>query len=171
MNHAGARPRRRGAQSRWRERRGVVSVEAALAIALVLIPLCLGVIGLGMAMTVAVRLDRAVQAAVYYAWANQGTALAWGSVGSTSLAGAQNAAVAAYGTVEPAATITASVGFYCVSGGYVPVQPAVTNTTACPAGESLATYLTIATSTSVTPPGMPNATAIPLSVTGTVRVQ
>ncbi|HTW71077.1 MAG TPA: hypothetical protein VME47_14400 [Acetobacteraceae bacterium] len=152
-------------------RRGVVSIEAALAIALVLLPACLGVIGLGMALTAANRLDRAVQAAVFYAWANQGTATGWGSVGSTSLAGAQNAAVASYGTAAPTATITTSVAFYCVTGGYAQVPPAVTDTTACPAGESLAAYLTVAASASVTPPGMPSATAIPLSVTGTVRVQ
>ena len=158
----------------WRRaagQRGFASVEAALAIALVLLPVCLGVIGLGMALTAADRLDRAVQAAAYYAWANQGTAAGWGSVGSASLTGAQNAAVAAYGTAAPAATITASVAFYCVTGGYTRVPPAVTDTTACPAGEALATYLTVVASTTVTPPGMPTAPAIPVSVSGTVRVQ
>ena len=153
------------------DRRGVVSIEAALAIALVLLPVCLGVIGLGMALTAADRLDRAVQAAAFYAWANQGTATAWGSAGSASLAAAQSAAVASYGTAAPTATIATSVAFYCVSSGYAQVQPAVTDTTACSSGETLATYLTVAASASVTPPGMPSATAIPLSVTGTVRVQ
>jgi len=152
-------------------RRGVVSVEAALGIALVLIPVCLGVIGLGKALIAAGQMDRAVQAAVFYAWANQGTPAGWGSAGSTSLAAARNAAIAAYGAAAPAATITTSVAFYCVSRGYAQVPPAVTDTTACPAGESLATYLTVAASASVTPPGMPSAAAIPLSVTSTVRVQ
>lgn len=154
-----------------RGNRGVASIEAAFGISLVLIPVCLGVIGLGLALTTAERLDSAVQAATFYAWANQGTPSGWGSAGSASLAGAQSAAVAAYGTGGPGATITTSVAFYCVASGYSRVAPAVTDTTACPAGELLAVYLTISASASVTPPGMPSATVIPLSVSGTVRVE
>lgn len=170
MKRVAASPGRNGRNGR-NGRAGVVSVEAALAIALVLLPACLGVIGLGMALTAADRLDHAVQSAAYYAWANQGSATDWGSAGSSSLAGAQNAAVAAYGTAAPAATIAVSVAFYCVTDGYEPVAPAVTDTTACPSGEALATYLTIAASTSVTPPGLPSAATIPLAVNGTVRVR
>jgi len=171
MKSAGAWPQRRGKRHIRGACGGVVSIEAALAISLVLMPMCLGTIGLGMALTAAARLDHAIQAAAFYAWANQGTAPSWGAANSATLAGAQSAAVAAYGTAAPAATITTAVAFYCVTSGYVQMPPAVTDTTACPAGESLATYLTIAASTSVTPPGMPDATAIPLSVTATVRVQ
>ena len=160
-----APPRRR------RPNLGVASIEAALGIALVLLPLCLGVIGLGMALVTADRLDRALQAAAFYAWANAGTPSGWGSQGSTSLAGARNAALAAYGAGAPAATVTASVAFYCVSGGYTQMPPAVSAATACQAGQSLATYLTVAATASVMPPGMPLAPAIPLTVRGTVRVQ
>ena len=160
-------PHRRAA----RGNRGIASIEAALAISLVLVPVCLGVIELGVALAAVERLDSAVQAAAFYAWANQGTPSGWGSLGSASLAGAQSAAAAAYGTSGPAATITASVAFYCVANGYSQVQPAVTDATACPAGESLAVYLTTAASTSVSVPGMAHTTVIPLSVSGTVRVQ
>ncbi|HVC61983.1 MAG TPA: hypothetical protein VND19_16680 [Acetobacteraceae bacterium] len=157
----------------WRlpGRAGVASIEAALGIALVLVPLCLGVIGLGMALEVVDRLDRALQAAAFYAWANPGTPAGWGSADSASLAGARGAALSAYGDAGPSPTVTAAVVFYCVSGGYIPVQPAVSYATTCATGLSLAAYLTVAASTSVTPPGLPVAPAIPLSVTGTVRVQ
>lgn len=152
-------------------RDGVASIEAALGIALVLIPLCLGVIGLGMALVTADQLDRALQAAAFYAWANPGTASGWGSTGSASLAAARSAALIAYGTAGPTPTVTASAAFYCVTAGYAQVQPAVSYTTTCPSGDSLAIYLTVAASASVAPPGMPTAAIIPLSVAGTVRVQ
>jgi Flp pilus assembly protein TadG len=163
--------KRQGASRAWdaRHRSGVASIEAALGIALVLLPLCLGVIGLGMALVTANRLDCALQAAVFYAWANPGTPTGWGSVGSASVTAARNAAVAAYGSSAPSATITVSVAFDCVSSGYLKTQPPTGYT--CPAGQSVATYLTVTASTSVAPPGMPVAPAIPLSVTGTARVQ
>ena len=151
--------------------RGTASIEAALAILLVLLPTCLGVIGLGMAATAADRLDRALQAGVFYAWANPGTPSGWGSVGSASLAGARTAALTAYGSGRPDATVTTSAQFYCVSNGFTPVTPAVSATAACPAGQTLATYVTVVASASVLPPGLPVAPAIALSVTGTVRVQ
>jgi hypothetical protein len=152
-----------------RHRRGVASLEAALAISVVLVPFCFGVIGLDQAMVAATRLDRALQAAVFYAWANPGTPAGWGSTGSSSVTGANNAAVAAYGTRAPSATFTVTVAFECVSAGYLQTQPPTNYT--CPAGQSVATYLTLTAHTSVTPPGVPQAASIPLSVTGTARVQ
>ena len=48
--------------------RAVVSVEAALALALVMLPLLLGLFDLGTALTVRLRVDRAVQAGLFGAW-------------------------------------------------------------------------------------------------------
>jgi Flp pilus assembly protein TadG len=162
------KPRRSLRAWNARHRGGVASVEAALGISLVFIPLLLGIIGLGMALVTANRLDDALQAAVFYAWANPGTASAWGSAGSTSVTGAQAAAAAAYGAGTPAATITVSVAFNCVSSGYLPTQPASNYT--CPTGQSVATYITTTAHASVTPPGL-MFPAIPLTVSGTARVQ
>jgi Flp pilus assembly protein TadG len=151
------------------QRRGTASIEAALGIALVLIPLVLGVSGVGMALMTANRLDQALQAAVFYAWANPGTPAAWSAQGS-SAAAAAGTALAAYGAATPAATVTASVAYYCVSGGYTQVPPAVTSTTTCPSGQSLATYLTVTATASVISLGAPLPAVIPLVVSGTVRV-
>ncbi len=156
---------------RLRQRRGVAAVEAALAIALVLIPLCLGAIGLGMALVTVNRLDRALQAAIFYAWANPGSAADWGEADSANLAATRAAAETAYGAAMPGATIDTAVAFYCVSGGYTQVPPAIAYNAACQAGQSIATYLTVIARASVVPPGVPLAAAIPLTVTGTVRVR
>lgn len=164
--------KRPGASPAWnvaRNRRGVAGLEAALGVALVFIPLSFGVIGLGMALVTANRLDCALQAVVFYAWANPGTPAGWGAQGSTSVTAARNAAVAAYGSSAPIATITVAASFECVSSGYLQTGPP--NNYTCPAGQSVATYLTTTASASVSPPGMPSVAAIPLSVTGTARVQ
>jgi len=160
-----------GPSRRRRGRRGVATVEAALAFSLVLIPLCLSVIGIGMALATANRLDRAIQAGLFHAWANPGTPSAWGGPGSTLASQARAQAVTAYGPAAPAASISATPTFNCVTAGYIKVPPPVAYNAACAVGDTLATYLTLTATASISPPGFPGSVAIPLSVSATVRVQ
>lgn len=144
-------------------RRGTATVEAAMALAFVIVPLCLGAADLALSVTTANRIDRALQAALFYIWANPGTATA---------AGAQAAAGASWGTTTPALALQVSTSCGCVSGGYQPAG-SIACTGTCPAGETLATYTTVTASTNVTLPfplpGLP-ATYAP-SVMATVRTR
>ncbi|GAN76612.1 hypothetical protein [Acidisphaera rubrifaciens] len=144
-------------------RRGTATVEAAMALAFIIVPLCLGTADLALAVTTANRIDRALEAALFYLWANPGTATA---------AGALAAADASWGTTTPALTVTVSTACGCVSGGYQPAG-SVACTGTCPAGETLAGYTTVIASTSVTLPfPLPGlASAYAPSVAATVRTQ
>src|SRR6185437_2916861 len=72
-------------------RRGSVAVEAALALGLVLVPLLLALSDLGLALSVQMRLERANQAALFYAWGTSGA----------SVASIKSAASAGYGVSDP----------------------------------------------------------------------
>ena len=146
-----------------RTRRGSASVEAALSIALVLMPLTLGMIDFGEAIDQTSRLDRAYDAALYYAWANPG---------NVNTANLQSAAKAAYGSASPTLTVNASAACWCVTGGYTKAA-AVACTATCPSGQSLASYLTISTAVQFTLPADFPGVASPMSlaVQGTVRTQ
>ena len=154
---------RRAASRRLRGRGGFAATEAALAIGLVLIPLSLAVMAYGAVLAADVRLDRALQAAVFYVWNNP--------TGFTST-GIQNAATAGYGTASPTLTVTSSTACSCVSNGYNPVST-VSCTGTCPSGQQVADYLTITASASFTLPVTLSylASPLPRSLSGTIRTK
>ena len=145
------------------DRHGSATVEAALAISLVLLPLTLGMIDFGEAIAETARLDRAYDAALYYIWANPG---------SVTAATIQQAAQSAYGTAAPTLSVSASTACWCVSASYVKAG-AATCTATCPTGQTLAAYLTLSTTAQFplpTPfPGL--ASPMNLAVQGTVRTR
>lgn len=144
-------------------RRGSASVEAALAVSLLLVPLALGMADIGAILSTSTRLDRALQSAIFHVWANPT------SYTGTSIS---QAASASYGTAAPTLSVTSSTSCSCVSSSYSPVAT-VACTGACPTGQTRATYLTIGASTSFTLPaplpGLPSPS--PLSAQGTIRIQ
>lgn len=146
------------------DRRGVVSVEAALALALVVLPLLFGMFDLGSALTTRLRVDRALQAGLFGAW---------GIAGASTTQVAQ-AAVAGAGTGSPAVSATAAIACYCLSPtATVQGASAVACTATCPAGDVLGDWLSLTTSAPASLafpiPGL--AAALPLSATATVRIQ
>ena len=146
------------------DRRAVASVEAALALALVLLPLLLGLFDLGTALTTRVRLDRAVQAGLFYAWGTSGA-------GTAAIA---QAAVAGYGGGKPTLTASAGMACYCLAPtGTRASGTAVACTDSCPSGEVLGVWLTLtATAPVVLPFPLPGvASPLTLAATSTVRSQ
>ena len=120
-------------------RRGVAGVEAALAIGLLLLPLSLGMMDLGTEIAATARLDRALQAATFYAWAYPG---------AFTTAALQNAAKTGYGPASPPVTVNASTACSCVTALYS-ATGAVACNGACPAGQQVAGYTTITASISL----------------------
>lgn len=145
-------------------RRGSVAVEAALAMGLVLVPLLLALADLGLALSVQMRLERANQAALFYAWGNSGA----------SVASIKSAASAGYGVSDPSFSATASEACYCITPtGTRSSGTAVACTGSCSAGEQVATWLTVQSSTSVVLPApLPGyGSNLSVSSAGTARVQ
>ena len=149
--------------TRRTDRIGSASVEAALAISLVLIPLCLGMVDMAATLAVTARLDRALQAAVYYVWANPT---------SLSASNIQQAANAAYGSASPTLSVSTSTACSCVLKSYQPVS-SISCSNTCPSGQTRASYMTISASTSYPLPApLPWLTSPQnLSFQGTVRTQ
>jgi len=143
---------------------GSVSVEAALALGVILVPLLLGVVDLGDGIIVRMRLDRAVQAALFYAWGTPGP----------SNSAVQSAAQSGYGASSPALAATAGIACYCIAptgtrqGGTVESCSGT-----CTAGETLGTWVTIDASTSLSLPfPLPGwGSSLVLSSTATARIQ
>lgn len=144
-------------------RRGVASVETAIVVSVMLIPLCLGALDKAAAEAVAARLDRSLQNALFYIWANPT---------SFTNSGVQSAVSAAYGSAAPSVTATATQSCSCVSNGYNPVSP-VSCAATCPSGQTIASYATIVASTTYAVPAtLPGISpTVSLSVTGTVRTK
>jgi hypothetical protein len=144
-------------------RRGSASVEAALAVSLVLVPLSLGMADMGATLATSTRLDRALQSAVFHVWANPT------SYTAASIAQAANAS---YGSAGPTLNLTSSTACSCVASSYNPMS-SVACTGSCPTGQTRATYLTIGASTSYALPAPIPGLSSPraLSVQGTIRVQ
>jgi Flp pilus assembly pilin Flp len=155
---------RRALRRLRRDRRGVAAIEAALAIGFLLIPLCLGMIDIATELNEAARLDRALQSATFYVWANPG---------SFTTAGVQSAAQVGYGAAAPPLAVATSTACSCVSSGYAPSGSAILCLGLCPLGQKMATYLTISlTSTLALPvPLAPLASTAGFSVQGTIRTQ
>ncbi len=146
-----------------RDRGGVAAVEAALALGLVLIPLCLALVDYGMALADAMRLDRALQAAAFYVWSNPS--------GFTA-AGITSAGTAGFGTATPAVSVTSSSACFCVSSGYSK-GASVSCTGSCSGGGAVGSYVTITASHTFTlPVRVPHlASSLALSISGTIRTQ
>lgn len=146
-------------------RRGAVAVEAALAITLVLVPLCLGAADLGVVFTTQARLDQAMQAAVF---------AAWGNAAGASPSVLQAVVTQAYGAAPPSlAMTTPSLACVCLTIASGQETSTPTNCGASCASGQAAVYLSLSLSTAVTLPvplpALPPAIA--LSSGGTVRVQ
>jgi hypothetical protein len=145
-------------------RRGSVAVEAALALGLVLVPLLLALSDLGLALSVQMRLERANQAALFYAWGTSGA----------SVASIKSAASAGYGISDPSFAAAASEACYCISPTGTRLSgTAVACTASCASGQQIATWLTVAASASVAlPVPLPGyGSSIALSSGSTARVQ
>ena len=146
-------------------RRGAVAVESALAITLVLVPLCLGAADLGVVLATQARLDQATQATIL---------AAWGNTAAASPAVLQALATGAYGAAPPGLVMTTpSLACVCltVASGQETSTPANCGGT-CASGQ-MASYLSLSLSAQVTLPvplpALP--AAIALSSGGTVRIQ
>jgi Flp pilus assembly protein TadG len=146
-----------------RDRAGVAATEAAIAIGLILAPLTLAVIDYSAAIAEVLRLDRALQSAVYYVWYN-GT--------SYTTSGITSAADAGFGTAAPTLTVTTTTACSCVSSGYNKVS-SVSCSGSCPTNQTVAEYLTITVSASFTlPVTVPTLTSPwAQSVSGTIRIE
>jgi TadE-like protein len=143
---------------------GSVSVEAALALGLILVPLLLGVVDLGDGIIVHMRLDRAVQAALFYAWGTAGP----------STSGVQSAAQSGYGGSSPALSATAGIACYCIAPtGTRQSGTAEPCSGTCSAGQTLGSWVTVNASASVSLPfPLPGwGSSLALSSTATARIQ
>lgn len=148
-----------------RDRRGSVALETALVLSLCLLPLLYGTTALGPAVSTQMRLDRALHAAMLYAWATPGAASS----------GIQAAANKGYGVGDPAMTPpAASIGYACVSptGTRQSGTPPGANG-ACPSNTVKATFVTVSLSAtiSVNLPLPASLATQTLTASGTVRQQ
>ncbi len=147
--------------------RAVVSVEAALALALVMLPLLLGLFDLGTALTVRLRVDRAVQAGLFGAW----------GVAGASAGQIAQAAQAGGGSGSPAVSASASLACYCLppTGTLQDASPVECDDDEgeCPSGQVLGDWATVTARASVSLPfPLPWVSSpLQLGATGTARVQ
>ena len=147
------------------DRGGIVSLEAALLVGLVLVPLLGAAADFGLVLAAWAAVTRAEQAALFYAFSN-----------GVSIGGIESAAQAAYGTLTAAPTVTAGSACYCLPSS----QPwsrngaATTSCTGtCAAGDTLTEFLTVSVSAAVTLPlPLPGlASPFPVAATATARLQ
>lgn len=143
------------------DRRGSVALEAALAITLVLAPLVFGAVGAGQFIATQVRLDRALHAAMLFAWATP----------SAGAAAIRTAAIDGYGAGTPALTASAVVACTCMlPAGTRQAGTPVNCAGTCGTGMIMATHVTttLSATVAVNLPGVPNKT---LTASGTARLQ
>lgn len=135
------------------ERCAAISVEAALVISLLLLPLLLGLWDYSVVLAVQARLDTALHAAMDYALATGANA--------TDVSGIAQAASNAYGASAPSPTIsTPTLSYYCVStnpAGTMANGQAASAGASCGNNQTLATYVTLSLAATV---------ALPLSIPG-----
>jgi Flp pilus assembly protein TadG len=157
----------------WRDRAGVAATEAALAISLLLLPLCLGAVAYGAAVADAARLDRALQSAVYYVFSNYSSFTTTSGISSATKTALTSAATAGFGTAAPTPTVTATQTCYCVTNNYTITGTAVACSTTCTGSQTIAAYVTITVNATFTLPIGVATLASPLaqSVSGTIRTQ
>ncbi len=139
----------------WHDRRGVVSMEAALVITSMLLPITLGSIQFGLIFHTQTRLDTALQAGLQNMWAT-------GTANDTAI---KKAATDNWGSNSPTLTVQpAATAYYCNAsdGTQASVRP-----------NSAATYVTLAMSAA--PPVVVTLQGVPvpstLYSTATVRMQ
>ncbi len=149
-----------------RDRRGVVAIEAAIALALVVVPTVLALFDLGGLLETRLRVDRALQAGMFAAWAISGASAS--QITGAAVAGAGNA------NGSPTVSATASFTYLCLAptGTYASGSAAASGT-ACPSGQVLGEWAAITASAAVTLafplPGV--ASPMTLTATGLTRVQ
>jgi Flp pilus assembly protein TadG len=162
---------RRSPARLWRDRGGVAATEAALAISLVLVPLALGVIDVSLAIVDTARLDRALQAAVFYVW-NNPTSFNVNPLPTATTSALSTAATNGYGSNSPTLTVSAATACMCVSSGYIQ-GAAVSCTGSCSAGQTVAMYATITVSATFTlPVTLPYVgSSVAQSLSGVIRTQ
>lgn len=155
----------RGLRGLARNRRGVVSLEAALIFCVVLTPLLLGAMSYGEAFMAWTRMNRVEQSLLFYVWQNPANAT------NTTVS---NFVTNNYSTMTPAMSASASTACYCIT----PTGSRLTGTSVscsgtCTSGQQVAEYVSITVSTSLTLPATVPGLANPLSLssTGTVRIQ
>ncbi len=148
------------------DRRGVVAIEAAIALALLVVPTVLTLFDLGGLLETRLRVDRALQAGMFAAWAISGASTS--QITGAAVAGAGNA------NGSPTVSATASFSYLCLAptGTYASGSAAAAGT-ACPSGQVLGEWAAITTSAAVTLafplPGI--ASPMTLTATGLTRVQ
>jgi hypothetical protein len=118
-------------------------------------------------MVVQFRLEEAVRNAVFFAYSSAANA--------ASVSGIENAATSGYGSGGPALTVASpSFAYYCIApNGTEATGTAETSASAsCPSGQSLATWLTVSVSATVSLPvsTAPFPESVPLGAAATVRV-
>lgn len=151
------------------QRSAAVSVEAALVISLLLLPLLLGLWDYSVVLAVQARLDTALHAAMDYALATEANA--------TDVAGIAQAADNAYGTAAPAPTIgTPTLSYYCVAtnpAGTMASGQAASAGASCGSDQTLATYVTLSLAATVSLPlSIPGlGDTFPLGDDATIRVE
>lgn len=123
------------------DRYGGVALEGALVLTLFLLPLLFSILAVGQMLSTQVRLDRALHAALMFAWATP--------VPTTNAI--QIAATAGYGSGTPAMTAVATVACFCMppTATRQTAGAAVACTSICATGRVLATYVTTSLSTTI----------------------
>ena len=147
-----------------RDRRGVVSMEAALVLAFMLVPIMLGSIQFAFIFRTQARLDTALQAGLQNVWAT----------GTASYNAIKAAANANWGSSPPTLNVVSPVAaYYCNASNGTHASGPTALATTCPSGQTAATYVTLAMQAVpqgiVTVPGIPMPST--LSSTATVRMQ
>lgn len=123
------------------DRGGIASVELALLAALVLVPLIAAATDFGLILVAWAATTRAEQAGLFYAFAN-----------GCDTAGIRDAALAAYGGLTAAPTVSADSACYCLSSSQPWSRgsaPTVSCTSACASGTVLTEFLNLSVTASV----------------------
>jgi Flp pilus assembly protein TadG len=149
------------------DRRAAVAVESALTFGLILVPLFLGAADAAVLLAAQSRLEAAVHSALFYAYASAANA--------TSPSGIENAATEGYGSFGPALTVaTPAYAYYCIepNGTEATGTEEGSSSASCPSGQSLATWLTVSVSATVSLPVSiaPFPDSVKLAASATVRV-
>ncbi|MDE2005487.1 MAG: pilus assembly protein [Rhodospirillales bacterium] len=147
-----------------RDRRGAVAVEAAIVLALVLVPVAFGLLDLGEVLTARLRVDRALQAGLFAAWAISGPSAAQITQAATAGAG---------GGAHPVAA-SASFACYCLAPtATLATASAAVCSGSCGSGQVLGEWVSLTASASVSLPfplpGVPGS--LTLTASGSSRIQ
>jgi Flp pilus assembly protein TadG len=126
------------------DRRGVATVEMAVASSLFLIPMLGGGVGFAQAISLQLQLDRALQGALLTAYKNA-SAQTTSTVSSNMTTALRNA----YGSTAP--TVTASLRYYCMAATATRSGSGSATSPTCTSPNIVATYVTVSASVTFTP--------------------